>query len=294
MRCLHPYCRIAGPSSTWAAVAAHPSMKVKVAEQAALAAELQLRFGPLTKPAVAVQLPPMPVSRIRALLALCPCLFNQLAIAPGARAVVHFCEMTLGSLVTSANVYDAFTVQLPGKSTFDPPFAEPPKNGGTIMEMLCSEVLNNEGIPEMPLDAERWPQWKVPGHILLNEGKMASLKAFGDILIPCAPTNIVISVKSVAARERLLYSANSIEGVGFGFFNQPNEFWTVSRMALYKRMGFSAIYMPDETHASVMAHLETEKSTSHAVNINGTQLYRPLTAFGADMRRIVGRSTMLL
>lgn len=294
MRCLHPHCRIPGPASTWADVAAHPLMKVRPAEQAALAADLQARFGPLTAPAAPVQPPAMTVSRIRALLTLCPCLFNQIAIAPNARAVVHFCEMTLGKPVTSANVYDAFTVQLPGKLAFSPPFAEPPRNGGTIMEMLCSEVLSNEGLPEMPLDAERWPQWKMPGHILLNEGRMASLKAFGDILIPCAPTNIVISVKSVAARERLLYSANSIEGIGFGFFNQPNEFWTVSRMALYKRMGFSAIYMPDDTHASVMAHLEAEKSTPHAVNINGTPLYRPLTVFGADMRRIVGRSSMLL
>jgi hypothetical protein len=64
----------------------------------------------------------------------------------------------------------------------------------------------------------------MPGHILLNEGPMQSLQALGDILIPCAPTNLVISVKSEVARERLLYSANSIEGVGFGFFKEPEEF----------------------------------------------------------------------
>ena len=71
----------------------------------------------------------------------------------------------------------------------------------------------------------------------------ADPQALGDILIPCAPTNLIISVKSEVARERLLYSANSIEGIGFGFFKEPEEFWTSSRMSLYKRMGFTAIYM---------------------------------------------------
>jgi hypothetical protein len=146
----------------------------------------------------------------------------------------------------------------------------------------------------MPLGEDKWPVWHMPGHILLNEGKMAALKALGDILVPCAPTNLIISVKSEVARERLLYSANSIEGVGFGFFREPDEFWTVSRMSLYKRMGFSAIYMPDSTHQEVMDHLAEKKSTRHAVTINGTDLYRPLSLFGDDMLRVVGRSSTLL
>lgn len=32
----------------------------------------------------------------------------------------------------------------------------------------------------------------------------------------------------------------------------------------------------------------------HAVNINGTDLYRPLSIFGEDMRRVVGRSSMVV
>ena len=96
------------------------------------------------------------------------------------------------------------------------------------------------------------------------------------------------------ARERLLYSANSIEGVGFGFFKEPQEFWTPSRMSLYKRMGFSAIYMPDTTYTAVMDHVKENNTQKHAVNINGTDLYRPLTQFADDMRRIVGRSSTLL
>ncbi len=166
--------------------------------------------------------------------------------------------------------------------------------GSTPLTMLCSEVLSNESIPEMTQDPSGWPSWNMPGHILLNEGNMRSLKAFGDILIPCGPTNLVISVKSEAAKERLLYSSNAIEGVGFGFFKHPNEFWTTSRMNLYKRMGFSAIYVPDETHAKIANHLSDKKTTEHAVNVNGTPLYRPHSVFGADMRRVVGKSSLLL
>lgn len=162
------------------------------------------------------------------------------------------------------------------------------------MEMLCSEVLSTAGIPAMPLAPNRWPVWNMPGHILLNEGKMNSLQALGDLLIPCAPTNLVISVKSEVARERLLYSANSIEGVGFGFFKEPQEFWTNSRMSLYKRMGFTAIYMPDGTYLSVMEHVNAAGASHHAININGTNLYRPLTVFADDMLRVIGRSSALL
>lgn len=162
------------------------------------------------------------------------------------------------------------------------------------MELLCSEVLTSAGIPAMRAGSDGWPLWKMPGHVLLNEGKMQSLQALGDILVPCAPTNLVISVKSEAARERLLYSANSIEGVGFGFFKEPQEFWTRSRMSLYKRMGFTAIYMPDGTCSLVLAKVAADGNEHHAVNINGTALYRPLSEFGPDMWRVVGKSSALL
>jgi hypothetical protein len=236
----------------------------------------------------------MSKGQLRTLLNLSPCLFNQIEINPTARGIVHLCEVALGMPITSANVYKAFLIQHPKTPGFTiPPFGKA-RSGGAIMEMLCSETLASAGIPAMPLGADKWPEWRMPGHVLLNEGKMAALKALGDILVPCAPTNIVISIKSEVARERLLYSANSIEGVGFGFFKEPQEFWTVSRMSLFKRMGFSAIYMPDGTHKAVTDHLAGEGTTRHAVNINGSDLYRPLTLFGDDMRRVVGRSSTLL
>src|SRR5690606_25799201 len=123
--------------------------------------------------------------------------------------------------ITSANVHAAFLVQHPSAPGFNPGPLRPCARGGTVMEMLCSEVLATAGIPAMGPGPDGWPEWQMPGHVLLNEGPMKSLQALGDILIPCAPTNLVISVKSEAARERLLYSANSIEGIGFGFFKEP-------------------------------------------------------------------------
>ncbi|WP_155905090.1 hypothetical protein [Methylopila sp. M107] len=188
----------------------------------------------------------------------------------------------------------AFDVQHPQAYAFNPGPYGTPRNGGLIMELLCSEVLTNAGIPAMAAPQRQWPEWQMPGHVLLNEGRMSSLKAFGDILIPCAPTNLIISVKSQAARERLLYSANSIEAIGFGFFQEADEFWTPRRMVLYKRMGFSAIYMPSETYDELMDHIVTEGHEDFSVNVNGTPLYRPITAFSDDMLRVVGRSSALL
>jgi hypothetical protein len=279
---------------TWDQAVDHPAMKVKRTRRARLLGDLSAKFGAPAPPAVAHHLPAISKAQLKTLLSLCPCLFNQIDIDPTARGIVHLCEVTLCAPITSANVYEAFLIQHPRLPKFKVPPLGKPRSGGRIMEALCSETLESEGLPSMRLGDDGWPEWRMPGHVLLNEGRMATLKAFGDILVPCAPTNLVISVKSEVARERLLYSANSIEGVGFGFFRDPSEFRTRSRMALFKRMGFSAIYMPDGTHQAVIDHLVAEGTERHAVNINGTDLYRPLTQFGDDMRRVVGRSSTLL
>lgn len=294
MNCMHPNCARGGATTTWADVVAHPMLRIRSSQQPGFAAALGAAFGALANPPVSCQPPKMSQSRLKALLALCPCLYNQIDIAASPRAVVHFCEISLGAPITASNVCQAFQIQHPKTRSFVMPPLKNAADGGTVMEMLCSEVLANEGMPAMPLNDEGWPDWHMPGHVLLNEGKMSALRAFGDILVPCAPTNLVISVKSEAARERLLYSANSIEGIGFGFFNKPAEFWTHSRMTLYKRMGFSAIYMPDDTHAAIMSRLDANGTRAHAVNINGTELYRPISIFGSDMRRVAGKSSTLL
>lgn len=293
LECIHPHCPNGRGAASWANVADDPSVKLRTQEKVAFIAHMNAHFS--TSPAGAGSvLPSPPVSKaaLGRLLRAAPCLFNQVSEAATPRAVVHFCELTLGAPITAANVHDAFLVQHPSQGPqFSPGPFKACRDGGTVMEMLCSEVLTNAGIPPMAHDSDGWPRWTMPGHVLLNEGKMARWKALGDILVPCAPTNLVISVKTEAARERLLYSANSIEGVGFGFFSQPNEFWTVSRMTLLKRMGFTAIYMPDPTHAAVMVHLDAHGTRHHATNINGRDLYRPFSNFADDMKRAVGRSS---
>lgn len=294
MRCLHPHCPANPQPPSWDDVVDLPELKVRAAHKPLLKAWLSQHLAAApAHPAIAIATPPagVPQAVIGRLLHLCPCLFNQIDEPATAEATVHFCELTLGQPITSANVHGAFLVQHPGAPGYNPGPIKPCSSGGDVMEMLCSEVLAAAGIPPMPPDADGWPVWTMPGHVLMNRGAMSRLKALGDILVPCAPTNLVISVKSEAARERLLYSANSIEGIGFGFFKHANEFWTTRRMSLFKRMGFTAIYMPDETHALVQQHIAEHDQDSYAVNINGTALYRPLSTFGDDMRRVVGKSS---
>lgn len=292
MLCLHPHCPMSAGGSSWSEVLDRPRFRLKSPALKAIAADLDARFSePPSNPARPRPAPVASVAVLKGLLECCPCLFNQVEVAPNSKAIVHFCEIALGARITDQNVAAAFAVQHPKKPGWKyPPAAAFRGSGGTVMELLCSEVLTSGGIPAMPHDTAKWPVWNMPGHILLNEGKMGDLKALGDILVPCAPTNLIISVKSEKAKERLLYSANSIEGIGFGFFDEPSEFWTARRMQLYKRMGFSAIYMPDTTLAVLNEKLDDQNRRQYAVNINGTALYRPLTQFTADMLRVVGKS----
>lgn len=294
MRCLHPHCPVGKGAPDWNVVVQSPELAARPKDKPLLLSQLKAHFGPLASAPKKKSVPTTNRNLLRRLLGLCPCLFNQMDIKASAASVVHLCEISLGVPITSANVHEAFKVQHPSSPNFKYPPLRPGVDGGAVMEMFCSEVLANEGIPPMPTGPDGWPLWQMPGHIIVNSGKMREIKALGDILVPCAPTNLLISVKSEAARERLLYSANSIEGIGFGFFKEPAEFWTESRMLLFKRMGFTAIYMPDQTHAKITARLKAKNKERLAVNLNGTDLYRPLSKFGADMRRVVGKTSFAL
>lgn len=231
---------------------------------------------------------------LKRLLDLCPCLYTQLDVRISASGVVHFCEISLQVRIVSSNVCDAFDVQHPDRTNRE--YIYPPirsgAGGGDIMEALCSEVLANEGIPHMVIDSEGWPEWKAPAHVSLNIGKFSRIKLYGDILIPAAPTNLLISVKSEKARERLLVSGNRFESIGFGFFDQPSEFWTENRIRLYKRMGFTVIYMPNGTLQQITEYLIERNMLDIAININGTALYRDIVNFGSEMRSIAGKITL--
>jgi len=165
----------------------------------------------------------------------------------------------------------------------------PGAGGGDIMEALCSEVLDNEGVPHMKVGSDGWPVWGVKTHVSLNSGGFHPLKLYGDILVPCAPHNLLISVKSEAARERFVVSGNRLESIGFGFFSDASEFWTTNRMGLLKRWGFVAVYMPTQTLNAIEARIQSSGTQAHNVNINGRPLYRDLRDFGSDVFRVAGK-----
>lgn len=292
MDCSHPHCPMGQGLPSWRDVVASPEARIKLSDQNiyehALASCGHLGAGAVASAALSSI---VNTAQFKRLLALCPCLYAQLDIKVTARAVTHLCEVTLGASIQSSNVYDAFKIQHPtvGSSSFRFPPIRPGASGGDIMETLCSEVLTNHGVPHMKLDRHGWPEWQTKTHVSLNSGKMRALKLYGDILIPAAPHNILVSVKSEAARERFVVSGNRLESIGFGFFNDASEFWTTSRMNLLKRWGFSAIYLPSDTLAAISSHLVQKGTSSHAININGHPLFRPLMDFGEDIARFAGR-----
>jgi hypothetical protein len=224
-----------------------------------------------------------------------PCLYQLLPFKPKAKVLVHFAELTLGTRITQNNVQDAFTLSHPDNITFRFRAIVPPDYRnvtGDYCEALCSEVLSNSGVPHMNLDINGWPIWESKAHLSLNAGKFHKIKSYGDILIPSGPTNILISIKSVAARERLLMSGNRFESIGFGFFNEPEEFWAENKINLLKRMGFTAIYMPSTTLDAINQKLLQRNISRLATNINGKDLFRSLQTFGTDIELIAGKLTI--
>ena len=74
-------------------------------------------------------------------------------------------------------------------------------------------------------------------------------KWLGDYIMLGAPFNVVISVKSYKAKERLLVSGSGsllVPTIGWGLFDDPAEF-KLERLKNYLYRGFIAIYMPKST-----------------------------------------------
>jgi hypothetical protein len=293
MRCLHPACPIGGGLTSWSDVVTLPETRVRPIDRPAVLSALA-SCGVLGVRASPIPPKVLKSACLKRILALCPCLYAQVQAPATAAAVVHLCEVTIGAKIDATNVYRAFQVQHPGMP--GTPFLHAPVvnkvKGGDIMEALCSEVLANHGLPLKKVGADGWPEWTSKSHVSLNSGKLRVLKLYGDLLLPAAPHNVLVSVKSEAARERFVVSGNRLESVGFGFFKDAAEFWTTSRMNLLKRWGFIAVYMPEATLKRILTRLVKDGRESESVNINGRPLYRPLEDFGSDMYRIAGRVTI--
>jgi hypothetical protein len=295
--CHHPYCPLRESPGEWTDLVDHGILAASAAEREALSGTFKDVDSVGGAGKEVVELPFLRKTVCKRLLRLAPCLYTQVDVSVSAPGVVHLCEVTLKKPIRSDNVEEAFAIQhpkVPTKQYLHPPLVPPPKQkAGAIVEEICSRLLTNEGLPPMGL-VGRWPNWKIPAHVTLNSGKFSALKLYGDILIPAAPHNILISVKTQKARERFVLSGNRLESVGFGFFNQPNEFTSVLRMKQFKRWGFLAIYMPQDTLSKVEERLLKTHSTHHAINANGTPLYRSICTFTEDMKRVAGKISLVL
>lgn len=297
MDCLHPHCPMApavGHPATWAdAIAILRQCRVLRRPQDAVdLMAMTGAFGPLNAPA-AVPIPTIPSADLwKRLRAACPCLVTQVDNKPSADSIVHLCEITLGARVTGANVVQAFGVQHPANFLYPP--VQDYTNAGQVSQAFCRAVLIEAGLPHLKPGPDKWPVWAAPGFIDLNMGNTAGLSSFGDFLIPAAPTNLLISCKTWAARERLLNSGIRVDTVGFGFFQDAREFWTEMRMNTLRRFGFTVIYMPDATHGAIMARLAADGRTAQAINVNARPLYRPISTFGAEMLAVSGKLSLNL
>ena len=137
---------------------------------------------------------------------------------------------------------------------------------GTITERLCGLALEGylgdgcfETLPQ---------QWKW----------------LADFSILGRPLNVLVSVKSFKAKERLLMSGSGVllaPTIGFGLFDDPSE-WRVPRLHNYVLRGFVSIYMPEPLYVRVK---ESQPEAARFRNLNSNRFLRPLEAFGRDLAK---------
>lgn len=134
------------------------------------------------------------------------------------------------------------------------------KTTGTISERLC-ELGLKASIPE------------------LYEHLGKDWKWIGDFYLKGEPFNVIISVKSFTAKERLLASGTGnllSPTIAFGLFDDSTE-WTNERIQSYIFRGFFAVYMPDD----FLMGLPVE--TRGINNFLGTPFLRKISNFPSDL-----------
>lgn len=111
-----------------------------------------------------------------------------------------------------------------------------------------------------------------------------NFKWVGDFALLGIPFNVIVSVKSFSAKERLLVSGLGsalVPTIGYGWFKDAKEFDNVERLGAYKLRGFSSIYMPSNTYQ------ELHREPRDYQNINGNLLLRKIEDFPSDVGRIL-------
>ena len=106
-------------------------------------------------------------------------------------------------------------------------------------------------------------------------------KWLGDYIMLGAPFNVVISVKSYKAKERLLVSGSGsllVPTIGWGLFDDPTEF-KLERLKNYLYRGFIAIYMPKSTLKLLDSNSKKLENTHKEIFI------RPIESLISDIRK---------
>lgn len=145
------------------------------------------------------------------------------------------------------------------------------KTTGTISERLC----------ELALESEVGELYKRIG---TDWNWMADFAVYGH------PFNLLISVKSFKAKERLLASGsgnNLSPIVGWGLFDDYKEWSNTKRVEAYLYRSFLAIYMPHNLLSQLHQSIRDIK------NINGRPFLRDLGAFPGDLKNALVKGTHL-
>lgn len=134
---------------------------------------------------------------------------------------------------------------------------------GTISERLCELALRGAMENRYNRLNRNW-QW------------------LGDFSLHGDPFNIIVSVKSFKARERLISSGTgSLLAPTIGWMPSDDvKEWHSDRVRSYVYAGFVAIYLPIETLRSVG---ERDSSALEITNLNNNRLLRPLNSFLEDL-----------
>ena len=111
-----------------------------------------------------------------------------------------------------------------------------------------------------------------------------NFKWVGDFSLLSIPFNVIVSVKSFSAKERLLVSGSGstlAPTIGYGWFKNPKEFKNVHRLQSYKVRGFTSIYMPKKTFELLPFEATDFK------NLNGNPFLRLIENFPEDISKVM-------
>ncbi len=137
------------------------------------------------------------------------------------------------------------------------------KTTGTISERLCELALESAlGKDSYETMGQKW-------------------KWIGDFSIAGKPFNVIVSVKSFKAKERLISSGSGhilSPTIGWGLFNDPKE-WGDVRTKSYVFRAFTAIYMPQPLYNKLSV------SSKAVTNLNGKLFLRTIDDFAIDLSK---------